>query len=193
MKVDHSGSVLKGAEFLDCKFSQCSFNEAVLENCIFRDCSFDDCNLDLCRVDKSTFKQTGFEHSKMLGINWTNASWGRKEISQLIKTIDFKACVLNYSSFMGLDLTGIKLVDCTLHEVDFSEAVLRKADFSGSDLQRAIFRNTDLREADFSTARNYSISPSLNNIKQAKFSLPEAMSLLYSMDIQLDGRSSPQD
>jgi uncharacterized protein YjbI with pentapeptide repeats len=183
---------LKKVEFLGCSFKRCSFNETAFEACEFRDSSFVNCSLDICHVDRTRFKSTLFEKTKLMGINWTAASWGRKAIAQLIKTVDFDGCVLNYSSFMGLDLTNIRIVNSVVHEVDFSEAVLHKADFSGSDLQRSIFRNTDLREANFSSARNYSISPILNKIKGAKFSLPEAMSLLYNMDIDLDTLSGEE-
>ena len=183
---------LKKIEFLGCTFKRCSFNETAFEACEIRDSSFVNCSMDICRVDRTRFKSTLFERSKLMGINWTAASWGRKTIAQLIKTVDFDGCVLNYSSFMGLDLTNICMVNCVIREVDFSEAVLQKADFSGSDLEHSIFRNTDLREADFHTARNYSLSPLLNKIKGAKFSLPEAMSLLYNMDIDLDSLSGEQ-
>jgi fluoroquinolone resistance protein len=44
-----------------------------------------------------------------------------------------------------------------------------------------------LSGADLSQARNYMIDPGLNELKKAKFSLPEAMALLYNMDITLTG------
>ncbi len=174
------------SEFLNCRFRNCQFSESVFKACSFHSCLFEACGLEMLRIEKSVFKDTRFVKSKMLGIDWSAAAWGRREIAQALKTIDFQGCALNYSSFLGLNLEGIRFLDCVLHEVDFSEALLRRADFSGSDLQRAIFRNTDLREANFSQARNYSISPQLNNISKAHFSLPEAMGLLYAMDIQLD-------
>ena len=77
------------------------------------------------------------------------------------------------------------MIDCLAMEVDFSNALLQKANFHGTDFERAIFRNTDCREADFRGAKNYAISPMINNITKAHFSLPEAMSLLYTMDINL--------
>lgn len=139
----------------------------------------------MIQVDRSVFKNARFRDCRLMGINWTKASWGKREIAQLVKAVDFQGCMMNYSSFLGLNLQGVNFVGCTLLEVDFSEIDLRKADFSDSDLERAIFRNSDIREADFSKARNYTLSPQLNKIKGAKFSLPEAMSLLYSMDIDL--------
>jgi len=48
-----------------------------------------------------------------------------------------------------------------------------------------MFGNTNLTEADLSRARNYHIDPGQNVLRQARFSLPEAKSLLYSMDIVL--------
>jgi hypothetical protein len=44
----------------------------------------------MMHVDKSVFRNVRFVHSRMLGINWTMASWGRREIAQLIRTIDFR-------------------------------------------------------------------------------------------------------
>jgi fluoroquinolone resistance protein len=70
-------------------------------------------------------------------------------------------------------------------DVDFREADLRQADFGGTDLSQSLFGNTDLAEADLSRARNYRIDPAHNSLRQARFSLPEAMSLLHSMDIVL--------
>ena len=185
--LELSGRKFHHIDFVSCKFKHITADETTWYSCSFRDCKFNDCNLDLMRVDRSVFKSIQFTNCKMLGINWTNASWWTKqEIAQLVKKIDFKDCVLNYSSFMSLKLTGIKMIGCIAHEVDFSETVLTKADFSGTDLTRAIFRNSDLSKADFRKARNYAFSPVVNKIDKAKFSLPEAMSLLHSMDIELE-------
>jgi uncharacterized protein YjbI with pentapeptide repeats len=70
--------------------------------------------------------------------------------------------------------------------VDFSDANLEKADFRGTDLEKSIFRNTDISGANFVGAKNYYISPQYNRLKGAKFSLPEAMSLLYGLEIVLE-------
>jgi hypothetical protein len=48
-----------------------------------------------------------------------------------------------------------------------------------------------LSDADLSQARNYMVDPSKNILKKAKFSLPEAMSLLYCMDIVLKDQNDP--
>lgn len=181
--IELKNSLVESIEFIICTFDHCDFNETPFKACTFRDCIFENCDLSLMQVDESVFKNTEFKSCKALGINWSKASWGRKEITQLIKSIDFSKCVLNYSTFIGLELSHLNMQDCIAHEVDFSEAILRKANFKGTDLQNAIFRSSDLREANFVGAKNYSISPQLNKISRAKFSLPEAMSLMYNMDI----------
>jgi len=91
--------------------------------------------------------------------------------------------VLNYSSFSGLSLPKTSLKKCVAHEVDFSEANLKQADCTGTDFTNSQFRHTDLTEADFCGASHYVIRPDLNTLKQTRFSLPEALSLLYQLDI----------
>ena len=91
----------------------------------------------------------------------------------------------SHSTFIGLRLRGIQIRDCVAVDVDFREADLSQADFAGTDLSQSLFSNTDLIEADLSRARNYHIDPGQNVLRQARFSLPEALSLLYSLDIVL--------
>ena len=121
-----------------------------------------------------------FEKSKLLGINWTQADWSSASFSHFVGFFD---CVISHSTFIGLELTGIQIKNCVAHEVDFREVDLSKANFKGTDLAKSLFGNTNLTEADLSQAKNYQIDPGNNQLKQAKFSLPEAMALLYSMDI----------
>jgi uncharacterized protein YjbI with pentapeptide repeats len=97
----------------------------------------------------------------------------------------FFKCAISHSTFIGLSLRGIQIRDCVAADVDFREADLSRAGFGGTDLSKSLFSSTDLTEADLSGARNYDIDPGRNVLKQARFSLPEAMSLLYSLDIVL--------
>jgi uncharacterized protein YjbI with pentapeptide repeats len=100
--------------------------------------------------------------------------------------IGFSDCAISHSTFIGLNLAGIHIKNCVAFEVDFREADLSRADFTGTDLSGSIFLSTNLREADLRHARNYTIDPGKNEVITTKFSLPEAMSLLYAMDIELD-------
>lgn len=151
-----------------------------MSDCRFSSCKFQQCNLNLTEITGSSFPDTRFEKSKLLGINWTQADWSSASFSNFVGFFD---CVISHSTFIGLELIGIQIKNCVAHEVDFRETDLSKANFKGTDLAKSLFGNTNLTEADLSQAKNYQIDPGNNQLKQAKFSLPEAMVLLYSMDI----------
>ena len=189
--IDLQNEELSGVEFDECAFIKCNFSSTLFKGCTFKNCEFEHCDLSLAKVDGSIFKGVKFTNSKVIGINWTAASWGQKELHQLLKSIDFFKCIMNYSSFFGLELEKIQIEECIAHEVDFSEANLNGTNFKGSDLEKSVFRNTSLENANFIGAENYYIPPGLNKLKKARFSMPEAMSLLYSMDIIID--DLPQD
>jgi uncharacterized protein YjbI with pentapeptide repeats len=175
------GETLTG-EFADCKFIKCNFESVVFSNCRFSDCKFQDCNLSLIQIPGSSFPATRFETTKLIGIDWTQGDWSQSEFNPIAGFFD---CVLSHSTFIGIDLKGIQMKKCIANEVDFREANLTEVNFRGTDLAKSLFGNTNLTRADLSLARNYQIDPGNNVLKQAKFSLPEAMALLYSMDIDL--------
>lgn len=133
-------------------------------------------------MPESIFSSTRFEDSKIIGINWAQADWPSPGLGKPLKLI---RSVISHSTFIGLNLAGILVKDCIAVDVDFREADLSRADFTGTDLARSLFNDTNLTAADLSQARNYDINPVQNNLTSARFSLPEAMSLLYSMEIEL--------
>ena len=178
------GNTFYAGEFTSCKFINCSFQETVFERCRFASCLFSNCDLSLSKIPGTVFVDTSFEASKIIGVNWAQADWPETAVGTPIK---FSKSALNHSTFIGLRLQGLRVLDCTAVNVDFREADLSQADFSGSDLSESLFLHTNLSQADLSQARNYLIDPGANDLKKAIFSLPEAISLLYSMDIVLTG------
>ena len=76
--------------------------------------------------------------------------------------------------------------ECSLHDVDFTEADLSNAVFAHCDLMGSTFMQSNLEKADFSTAKNYSINPAFNKIKKARFSVPEITGLLHQYDIVIE-------
>jgi fluoroquinolone resistance protein len=173
---------LVSTEFYDCEFVSCNFVETVFQKCRFVNCVFQHCDLSLMRVPDSTFSSTRFEDSKVIGVNWAQAHWPS---TGLRDSVGFFKSAISHSTFFGLILKALQIRHCVALDVDFREADLSQADFAGTDLSDSMFVNTDLTEADLSRARNYHIDPSQNVLRQARFSLPEAMSLLYSLDIVL--------
>jgi uncharacterized protein YjbI with pentapeptide repeats len=77
-------------------------------------------------------------------------------------------------------------IDCNIFQSDFFRTKLAKSDFSGSDLNASIFEDTDLTATNFSDAKNYSINPLTNKVKNAQFTMPEAIHLLDSLRVKIN-------
>lgn len=175
-------AVLRAKYFDRCRFESCSLPDLALHDCEFQDCTFADCDLALMSVTDTKFMATTFVSSKLIGIDWTVATWPSLAISDLI---GFQRCTLTSSTFQGLSLPDLKLIDCTAQEIDFSDADLRQADFSGSDLSGSTFAGVDLRKANLVSAVGYAIDPRLTKIREASFSLPEVVRLLAPLNIRI--------
>ncbi|MEA3439088.1 MAG: pentapeptide repeat-containing protein [Chloroflexota bacterium] len=180
VKLDHSN--LNASEFSDCTFNNCSLVEVLFIDCRFVNCRFQDCDLSLVQFQGTILYGVKFEVSKLIGIDWTLGEWSALGFRD---SVEFHKCSINHSTFIGLELNEVMIRDCSALDVDFREADLTQANFSGTDLSGSLFINTNLTGADLSRARNYHIKPEENVLIGAKFSLPEAMSLLYNMDIVL--------
>ena len=176
------GEEIRGREFYDCTFTRCSFRETKFVHCKFNDCIFADCDLSLASFANSSFRDTQFERSLLVGVNWTMADW--PDFTRQAQ-VGFRKCTLDYSTFIGLKLHKIHFVECSVKDVDFSDADLTEADFGRAVLTKSQFRNTVLNKANFEGATDYQIVPTQNRIDEARFSMPEAMSLLYGLNIVL--------
>lgn len=173
----HHSTKIDFREFYDCVFETCTFHEVDFQGSRFINCTFDGCDLSLVQVAKAAFRGTIFKKCKMIGIDWSVSS------SPLVA--EFFDCDLSYSSFAHIDYSKGKIIRCKAHEVYFWETNLTQADLSETDFENSQFKNSNLTKADFSTARSYIISPNANILTGAKFSLPEAVSLLTHLGIIL--------
>jgi fluoroquinolone resistance protein len=181
-----TNSGLESSSFYECDFVDCSLAETVFHSCRFVDCNFEGCDLSLIQIPSSVFSGVSFVASRLIGIDWTQVDWSAISLGDPVK---FNKCVINHSTFIGLKLPGIKITGTTAKNVDFREVDLSGADFTGTDLTDTLFTNTNLSGADLTKARNYAIAAGQNTIKGAKFSLPEALSLLFNLDIELVNES----
>lgn len=180
---DFSGIAIKDRNFTQCSFHSCQMVETDLQSCYFRDCSFEQCDLSLAKLEHCQSQNTIFRKSRLVGIDWTRLTWQKKALKP---PLHFIACNLNYCNFFGCLLENTKFMDCMLQEVEFGEADLSRADLRRTDLIKAHFFHTDLTETDFRDARNYDINAVVNTLHKTRFTLPEAISLLHSLDIILD-------
>lgn len=176
--ADFEGAVsLSGCEFDGCRFEGCVLIDATFASCRFTECVFEGCDLTALKIKNSFFSDVTIRDSKAIGIKW--------EMCRAPLGVTFKDSNLTASTFYALDLRHLKLTGCEAKEMDFSEANLKQADFSGSDLEGTVFDEADLERADFTTAVNYTVNPLNTNLKNARFSLPEAIALLKGLPIKL--------
>lgn len=110
-----------------------------------------------------------------MGIDWTKA--------KNVRFLTFERCDITYSNFSFMKLPHLKLIECTAKEVDFNETDLSEGIFTKTDFTDTKFIKTNLTKADLRGAYNYGIDFNFNTLKKAKFSLPEAGSLLKSLNI----------
>jgi len=177
-----AGHEINSVEFEECTFEGCDFSEAIFKDCKFIDCQFTNCNLSLVKFDQSRFTDVIFEDSKVIGVDWTKATWPSIALGSPFK---FIKCIISDSTFFGLSLKEIVIEECKAHDVDFREADFNEAILTYTDFSNSLFNETNLTQADFTEAVNYQIDIFLNDIKGAKFSRYEALSLLDSLEIEL--------
>lgn len=178
--LDLSHREVTSKEFDDCTFERCNFSETIFKKCKFLNCTFIHCDMSLVKIKYSSFVNTVFRDSKVIGVNWTEALYKDKE---RYSPLQFFNCIINHSTFIGLKLQKIRIKECVAKDVDFRDSDLSGADMSNSDFSDSLFVKTLLVKSDFTGSTNYNINATLNDIKKAKFSLPEAVSLLYGLDI----------
>ena len=169
------GLVFEEVRFEDCTFDHCQLQGRDLRGAKFIDCTCDTCDLAVANVVDCTFLRTRFVGCRLSGINWS--------LARTLESVTFDGCQLNDGSFLGLRLDGCEFVRCVARATSFRDAVLPKAKFCESDLSKAEFVNCDLRGADFRGALNYVLSPADNRLEKARFSLPEAITLLTGLGI----------
>jgi fluoroquinolone resistance protein len=180
--LNWAGCDIQNKTFDDCTFQSCDFSEATLSKCKFIDCHFIECNISLINIRHSKFSDVFFDACKLVGVDWTKAQWSNLAVFSPIK---FQKCILNDSSFHGLDLKEMHMEECKAHDVDFREANFSDANFSYTDFSFSLFNKTNLSGANFAEATHFSIDIYSNTIKGAKFCRDEAVNLLDCLGIEL--------
>lgn len=180
--LDFSMQEVVRQQYEQCIFVKCKFTETQFIDSKFYDCEFKSCDLSLIKVGGCEFSNTLIEDSKAVGINWAEL---RLPMIRVYCPVEFIRCNINFSNFLGLDLREIQIVECQARDVNFNEANLSKSKLTDTDFTNSSFNKTNLSEADFTHAINYYIDLFHNQIKGAKFSFPEAITLLSSLDIEI--------
>lgn len=176
---DFSTHSFESVEYYDNVFESCNFAEAVLRGAKFSSCTFKDCNFSLVKLDGVFIQDVQFVDCKIVGAQFFKCA-------RTFFSAHFRGCFIHYCSFADLNMKNTSFSNSKLKECHFNDTVLTGSSFDGADLSGTIFHNSNLSKCDFSKAVNYTIDPTNNNIKKAKFSLPEAVGLLHGFDIILE-------
>ena len=161
---------LANCEFERCVFRRCRFGNCRLSNARFIDCRFETCDLTASRLQGATFANVVFSGCRAIGVDWTETSGFR--------SVHFSDCKLSDGVWRGMDLRHAKFESSLLEHADFERSRLDKASFSGSRLEGARFVKTSLLDTDLSTAEGYVFDPRVNQLKNTKIGIPEALAIL---------------
>jgi fluoroquinolone resistance protein len=170
----------KKTEFEQVEFDSCNFQDMDFSNFIFDACEFVNCNFSNVKLKNTRLMECQFNSCKMIGVNWSVIKEGM--------TFDnvFNDSVLDFCNFAQLNLINLEATNCSFIEAYFDESNLTNAVLNNCDFNGAIFNRTNFTKADLSNSHNYLIDVINCKISKAKFSLPEAQSLLKSLDIIID-------
>lgn len=169
--------------FQNCLFSHCSFQEVQLQNCLFQDCKFEACRLLHNQFSYTVCMQNTFSDCMLLGINWAMLE---RSDHIFLPFSSFHSCVLKYNVFFGFSLKKFSFQSNVLQNCSFEECNLEDAIFHGCDLKETSFQKNNLSHADFRDAQQYCISIENNTLKKARFSFPEVIQLLNSLEISIE-------
>lgn len=174
-----SKNPLKTGEYEQCTFRNINFEHGDFSGFVFNECEFIGCNLSLIKLTHTAFREVIFNECKMAGLHFSDCNGFNLKFS-------FENCILNHSVFYKTDIRKTSFTSCQLTEVDFAECNLSSAVFTDCNLSGAIFDNTDLEGADFRTSFNYQINPTVNRLKNARFSRNEVHGLLHNFKIKIE-------
>lgn len=164
--------------FSRCRFVNARFDRVDFTATEFSDSTFDHCELNLPNLTNADLKTARFKDSKLVGADFRKCD-GR------FLALAFENSLIDTCNFSGLKLKATPFLRCVIRETRFVGTMLAEAAFDGSDLEGTLFHECQLQGASFVQARNYAIDPLTNKLKDARFSLPEAVSLLTGLGIKL--------
>ena len=162
------------------RFADLSFTEEAFEDCDFTDCVFVDCSFTKCELDHTTLNECKFVRCE---IEWAPLM-SNGAFPDPIHTL--KECSLKYNTFTEMNFNRFDFSDGNeIVGSMFAKCEMQLANFKGVELHETEFYQCDLRKADFRDAAGYRVDILGSRLKDAKFSLPEAVNLLADLKIKL--------
>lgn len=170
----------------DCEFENCEFDGLSLQGCLFSGCVFRNCKLVGNRFQDCQAMNNLFEDCSLIGIDWAELIDERKRAMNFLPFEALVRCAVRHNVFFGMDMRRFDFSGCDLSGSYFDDCALPESKFCEAELQGTSFSHCNLTGADFRGARNYFFSLESNQVKKAKFSLPEAVNLLAAIGIVIE-------
>ena len=161
----------------DCEFIACNFQQLDLSKIEFVSCSFTSCNLSLVDLSSSKINYSSFKSCKMLSIDFSRLENFREN--------KFKDCVLETCVFVDLKIPYSNFENCNLESCKFESTDLSNSTFKECSFENAFFFNCNLKQADFTSSRDYVLSPVENKVKGSKHSREAVLGLLSSFMLDI--------
>lgn len=178
-----SEETLRGYEFVDCRFINCSIEKCTLIRCSFSECRFLSCSLTEVNSEHSQVKFLELEKCVLVGINWSVWKPMGGFGTALSKVTE---CKLKYNTFTEMALPKFDFSGSSIAGSMFAKVDLTGSSFRGCELSDTEFFQCELCKADFRGASGYKVDVLSCKVKDAKFSYPEVIDLLYYLGIQVE-------
>ena len=170
-------------DFTDCVFVDCSFTKCELDHTTLNECKFVRCEITGLRSTHSSVQSLDFEDCRLNEIEWAPLM-SNGAFPDPIHTL--KECSLKYNTFTEMNFNRFDFSDGNeIVGSMFAKCEMQLANFKGVELHETEFYQCDLRKADFRDAAGYKVDILGSRLKDAKFSLPEAVNLLADLKIKL--------
>ena len=181
--LSFAGEAFESCDFADCVFVDCSFSKCELDHTTLNECRFVRCEITGLRSVSSSVQSLDFEDCRLNEIEWAPLM-SNGAFPDPIHTL--KGCSLKYNTFTEMNFNrfdfsnGNEIVGSM-----FAKCEMQLASFKGTELHETEFYQCDLRKADFREATGYKVDILGSRLKDARFSLPEAVNLLADLKIKL--------
>lgn len=143
-----SGGLEPGVELRDLELEECDIVGGVLERTSWRRCTLDGCTFTGVNLSMSEFVDVRFSDCTMRDTKAQAVAWaGLRSGGLARRSVWFERCRLDYGTFVGVDVRGMRFTSCSLVDADFAEADCREVEFVDCDLSGARFAGADLRGA----------------------------------------------
>ena len=190
-------------KFLDCSFENCTFEEGTLIGCKFINCRFDQCTIISLKSKYSEIKNAVFHKcsaegriimnkkksasagimSFCGGIHWHTLLPSGK-YPYAVNALE--NCCIKYNTFTEMNFTKFNFSDSIILESLFENCNLTECNFKNCRLEGTQFFKCNLQKADFRDAKGYVIDIHNNQMKAARFSFPDVIRLLETLNIKIE-------